>query len=96
MKIDMGYDYNPDYIFFPGLKHKERFYLNNNFNKNEIFFSKKEMIFYKNTDDLSEKILKLSSDDKVRKKIAKNGKRKYFNTNKFHRLNLHPLFYGNK
>ena len=45
--------------------------------KYQNFFSKKEMIFYKNTDDLSEKILKLSSDDKVRKKIAKNGKIKY-------------------
>ena len=45
--------------------------------KYQNFFSKKEMVFYKNTDDLSEKILKLSSDDKVRKKIAKNGKIKY-------------------
>ena len=45
--------------------------------KYQNFFSKKEMVFYKNTDDLSEKILKLSSDDKDRKKIAKNGKIKY-------------------
>ena len=35
------------------------------------------MVFYKNTSDLSEKILRLSSDDKLRKKIAKNGKLKY-------------------
>ena len=35
------------------------------------------MVFYKNTSDLSEKILKISSDDKLRKKIAKNGKKKY-------------------
>ncbi len=35
------------------------------------------MVFYKNTNDLSEKILKISSDDKLRKKIAKNGKIKY-------------------
>ena len=42
------------------------------------------MVFYKNTNDLSEKILKISSDDKLRKKIAKNGKIKYmkfFNSN---------------
>ena len=45
--------------------------------KYQNFFYEKEMIFYKNTDDLSEKILKLSSDYKVRKKIAKNGKIKY-------------------
>ena len=41
------------------------------------FFNEKEMVFYKNTSDLSEKILRLSSDDKLRKKIAKNGKLKY-------------------
>ena len=35
------------------------------------------MVFYKNTNDLSEKILKISSDDKLRKKIAKRGKLKY-------------------
>jgi spore maturation protein CgeB len=42
------------------------------------------MVFYKNTNDLSEKILKISADDKLRKKIAKNGKlkyMKYFNSN---------------
>ena len=41
------------------------------------FFNENEMVFYKNTGDLSEKILKLSSDDKLRKKIARNGKLKY-------------------
>ena len=41
------------------------------------FFNEKEMIFYKNTNDLSEKILKLSADDKLRKEIAKRGKSKY-------------------
>ena len=41
------------------------------------FFNENEMVFYKNTGDLSEKILKLSSDDKLRKKIARNGKFKY-------------------
>ena len=43
------------------------------------------MVFYKNISDLSEKILKISKDDKLRKKIAKNGKKKYlkfFNSNK--------------
>ena len=48
------------------------------------FFNENEMVFYKNSNDLSEKILKISSDDKLRKKIAKNGKlkyMKYFNSN---------------
>ena len=35
------------------------------------------MVFYKNTSDLSEKILRISSDDKLRKNIAKRGKLKY-------------------
>ena len=42
------------------------------------------MVFYKNVNDLSEKIMKISRDDKLRKKIAKNGKKKYmkfFNSN---------------
>ncbi len=49
------------------------------------FFTDKEMVFYKNVNDLSEKILKISNDDKLRKKIAENGKKKYmsqFNSNK--------------
>ena len=41
------------------------------------FFDENEMVFYRNTNDLSEKILKISSDDKLRKKIAKRGKFKY-------------------
>jgi glycosyltransferase involved in cell wall biosynthesis len=41
------------------------------------FFNKNEMVFYKNTSDLSEKILKITADEKLRKKIAKNGKIKY-------------------
>ena len=48
------------------------------------FFNDKEMIFYKNINDLSEKILEISSDDKKRKMIAKKGKEKYmkyFNSN---------------
>jgi glycosyltransferase involved in cell wall biosynthesis len=49
------------------------------------FFNDKEMIFYKNISDLSEKIQRISYDDKLRKKIAKNGKEKYmkyFNSTK--------------
>ena len=41
------------------------------------FFSNNEMVFYKNQSDLSEKILKISSDEKLRKKIGKKGKEKY-------------------
>ena len=42
------------------------------------------MVFYKNIDDLSEKIIRISNDDKLRKSIAKKGKEKYmkhFNSN---------------
>jgi len=42
------------------------------------YFTNKEMVFYKNLDDLSSKIIKISNDEKVRKSIAKNGKDKYF------------------
>ncbi len=42
------------------------------------FFNKKELIFYKNFDDLSDKINFYSKKDELRKKIAKNGKKKYF------------------
>ena len=41
------------------------------------FFNDKEMVFYKNISDLSEKILKVSKDEKLRRQIAKNGKKKY-------------------
>ena len=41
------------------------------------FFNNKEMVFYKNLDDLSEKILKISQDEKLRKKIGKRGRDKY-------------------
>ena len=41
------------------------------------FFNDKEMVFYKNINDLSEKILKVSKDEKLRRQIAKNGKKKY-------------------
>ena len=42
------------------------------------FFSNKEMVFYKNINDLSEKIIKLSRDEKLRKSIGRLGKEKYF------------------
>ena len=48
------------------------------------FFTDKEMVFYKNISDLSEKILKISKDEKLRKSIGKKGKMKYlkyFNSN---------------
>ena len=48
------------------------------------FFSNDEMVFYKNLNDLAEKINKISRDDKLRRKIAKKGKdkyMKYFNSN---------------
>jgi len=48
------------------------------------FFNDNEMVFYKNVNDLSEKILGLCNDDKRRKSIAKKGKNKYmkyFNSN---------------
>ena len=48
------------------------------------FFNEKEMVFYKNINDLSEKILRISNDEKLRKMIGKKGKEKYmkyFNSN---------------
>ena len=42
------------------------------------FFNNNEMIFYDNIDDLSDKIKFYSTNDKLRKKIAENGKKKYF------------------
>jgi spore maturation protein CgeB len=42
------------------------------------FFTKKEMVFYKNINDLSEQIIRISRDEKLRKAIGKAGKDKYF------------------
>tara|TARA_B100000989_G_C19163552_1_gene312472 strand:- start:38 stop:529 length:492 start_codon:yes stop_codon:yes gene_type:complete len=42
------------------------------------FFNKKEIIFYSNINDLSDKINFYATNDKVRSKIAKNGRKKYF------------------
>ena len=41
------------------------------------FFNNNEMVFYKSLSDLSEKIIKIAADEKLRKKIGKNGKKKY-------------------
>lgn len=42
------------------------------------FFTKNEVIFYENIDDLASKIKFYSKNDLLRKKIARNGKNKYF------------------
>jgi glycosyltransferase involved in cell wall biosynthesis len=41
------------------------------------YFNNSEMVFYKNENDLSEKIIKISRDEKLRRSIAKKGKEKY-------------------
>jgi len=57
------------------------------------FFTNKEMVFYKNINDLSEKILRIANDEKLRKLIGKNGKKKYF---KYFNSNLVSDFIVNK
>ncbi|WP_262589187.1 glycosyltransferase [Candidatus Pelagibacter communis] len=42
------------------------------------FFNKKEIVFYKNINDLAEKIKFYSKKDKIRQKIARSGQKKYF------------------
>jgi len=42
------------------------------------FLGKDEVIFYKNINDLGDKINKYKRDDKDRRRIAKNGKKAYF------------------
>ena len=42
------------------------------------FFNNDELVTYKDINDLSEKIIKYSNDDKLRKKISKKGRDKYF------------------
>ncbi len=41
------------------------------------FFDDDEMVFYKNLSDLAEKIMKISQDEKLRKKIGQKGREKY-------------------
>ena len=43
----------------------------------QTFFNKNEIITYNNLEDLSEKIQKYKKNEKKRKVIAKNGKKKY-------------------
>ena len=43
------------------------------------FFSNREMVFYKNINDLSEKIIKIAKDEKYRKMIGSNGKKNISN-----------------
>lgn len=42
------------------------------------FFNKNEIIFYKNINDLSDKIRFYTHNDRLRKRIARNGQKKYF------------------
>ena len=42
------------------------------------FFKKDEIILYKDTNDVSDKIEKYSNNDDLRKKTAKKGRDKYF------------------
>ena len=42
------------------------------------FFNKDEVIMYKDVNDLSKKIIKYSNNDKLRQKISKKGRDKYF------------------
>ena len=44
----------------------------------DYFFNNKEIIFYSNISELADKIRFYSKRDSIRKKIAKNGKKKYF------------------
>ena len=42
------------------------------------FFKKNEIILYKNINDLTNKIIFYNKHDNLRKKIARNGRKKYF------------------
>ena len=42
------------------------------------FFTQNELVFYDNIEDLAEKVKFYSKNDILRKKIAENGKKKYF------------------
>ena len=42
------------------------------------FFKKSEIVFYNNSDDLSEKLKYFKKNESERKKIAYNGQKKYF------------------
>ena len=55
------------------------------------FFKKNELIFYKNINDLSDKIKFYSRNDRLRKKIAQNGKKKYFKLFNEKRITKHMI-----
>ena len=57
------------FLFINDLYSQREFYGN--------FFNDKEMVFYRNINDLSEKIIRISNDEKLRKTLGKNGKEKY-------------------
>ena len=59
------------------------------------FFNSNEAVFYKNINDLSEKILKYKKDDAKRRLIARNGKikyMKYFNSNLVSQFMIDQIF----
>ena len=59
------------------------------------FFSRKQIVTYKNYKDLVEKINKYKREDRERKKIAENGKKvylKYFNSTKVAKFILNKTF----
>ena len=59
------------------------------------FFNKNEVIFYNSVDDLSKKIIKYSTNDHLRIKIAKNGQKKYlkhFNSKKVAEFIINKTF----
>ena len=58
------------------------------------FFNKDEIVFYTDIDDLSDKIKFYSKNDILRKKIAKNGKDKYFKL--FNEKKIAKYFIENK
>ncbi len=63
------------------------------------FFNDQEMVFYKNINDLSEKIIKISKDEKLRKKIGRKGKEKYlkyFNSTEVAKYIINKTFEINK
>ena len=42
------------------------------------FFNNNEIILYNSINDLTKKIIKYSNNDRLRQKIARNGRNKYF------------------
>ena len=63
--------------------------------KLDNFFNSNEAVFYKDKNDLIEKILKYKKDNKKRKLIAKNGKfkyMKYFNSNLVSQFMIDEIF----